>query len=230
MPGDGRADDRQQRVENQHDDRDPRAQPADERQRQQEPEHRQARNRLDDVGQPHDRRAERAAAAPRGSRSARRSRSRRAVETPTRTTCCAEQRNELRRVRAPEIEQAHCADPAAAPRLEAAAPAAAARADRSTARARRGVSSCASTPSASTPTRGGQRERLAPCRASRCTTVLRTCAWMRRNSRAARRASPDRARRTARPSAGSADRRPARAPRRRAAAVRPRARRASGRA
>jgi hypothetical protein len=45
------------RVEDQDRDGDPRAEPADQRQREQEPEHCQARNRLRDVGKPHDRRA-----------------------------------------------------------------------------------------------------------------------------------------------------------------------------
>ncbi len=47
---DGRPHDRQQRVEHQHHERGAGADAADERHRQQEAEHRQARNRLDDVG------------------------------------------------------------------------------------------------------------------------------------------------------------------------------------
>ena len=80
---DRRPDDRQQRVEDQHDDRDARAEAADQRQRQQESEHRQAGNRLDDVGEPDERRAQ--PRPPRGEdaeRHADRDR-RRASTTPT---------------------------------------------------------------------------------------------------------------------------------------------------
>jgi hypothetical protein len=62
--GDRGADDRQQRVDDEHGDRHARAEAADERQRQQEAEHRQARHCLRGVDEPDDRRPD--AGPPRG--------------------------------------------------------------------------------------------------------------------------------------------------------------------
>ena len=131
-----------------------------------------------------------------------------------------EQRGELGAVRAPEMQTGSRRGPAA-PSLRAAARAAAGRADRSTGRRRR-LRRLREHPSASTPTRVAS----AKASAMSCvtiTTVLRTAAWMRRNSRwISARVTGSSA-----PNGSSisrtADRRQARAPRRRAAAARRRA-------
>ena len=157
--GDGRADDRQQRVEHQHGDRDPRPESADERQRQQEPEHRQARDGLGDVRQPHDRGAEpRPLGGEQPDRHADQDGGQR--RDADQEHVLAEQRGQLRGVRPPELDQPHGAPPwsaAVASNNGASSPLTLGSSDRAIAR---GVSSAASAPSARTPTAAAHRERL----------------------------------------------------------------------
>ena len=209
-----------------HEDRDARAEAADERQRQQEAEHRQARNRLDDVGEPDDRRAE--PRPPRGEdpdRHAER-RSRRAVETPRATRAGRAARRTRRRAIARTAISLTARSPRAPRSPRTAAPAAAGRADRSTARsvARRVERGQHAVGEHADPRRqrerfahvvGHDHDRLAHLRLDPPELLVHLAAGDR-----------DRARRTARPSAESADRRPARGRRRPADA----ARRTAGRA
>ncbi len=107
-------DDRQQRVDGQHGDRDARAQAANQRHRQQESKHRQARNRLTDVGQPDERRAHAHVARGKhaGGNAGQHGNERRDADERQVLT---EQEAELRQMRPPELEHAHESPRNAAP-------------------------------------------------------------------------------------------------------------------
>ena len=101
------AHDRQQSVEDQHHERRARADAANERHRQQEAEHRQARHGLDQVRDADERRAQPRAPAPRRCRAARRPRRGDSVETTTSSTCWPSSADELGAVRRPEPDDVH---------------------------------------------------------------------------------------------------------------------------
>ena len=112
--GDRRAHDRQQRVDDEHGDRHARAEAADERQRQQEAEHRQARHRLRGVDEPDDRRPE--ARPPRGEDAkGHADRDRDHGRDGDEEEVLEEQGAELGAVRRPELEHPHaCPRPCSA--------------------------------------------------------------------------------------------------------------------
>ena len=114
---------------------------ADERQRQQEAEHREARDASGRRWRANDQARQAAGAAPPGCRSARRWTTAATVETNTRNTCWPRSAASSPRVRSPERDQLQCASPEVPRSLRRAAPADRGRADRSTGRsvpARRG--------------------------------------------------------------------------------------------
>ena len=163
QPGDGRADDRQQRVEGQRDERRARPDAADERQRQQESEQRQARDRLRDVRQ-----TSRSGAAQRGpargedaGRDADRHRDRGRDEHQHQML--PHERAQLAACDVPEVDER---------RIIGRPPAGCERPASDTVEKRRtrgsvdaataaGVSQAISSPASSTPTRVAERERLA---------------------------------------------------------------------
>ena len=177
-----RADDRQQRVDDQHGDRDPRAEAADERQRQQEPEHRQARDRLRHVGEPDERRAEAGPArredaernADRDGRGRRHGHQTRCWSSrPRNSARCAIQNCRTLIVRpAPPI--ALQAPPAQRVRASTSGCSIARTCGSGLARDRLGTSSATSTPSARTPMREPSAN-ASPMSWVTITIVLRTC-------------------------------------------------------